>query len=107
MKRLVLIPAVLAVMVLAAFPVVFASHSTPFNGSFSGTFTLTSSGTKATVTGSGVREHMGETSFAAQVPLPAQHHASTDLLRPSKKPSRQRTVTRCSHHQTMSCVQLL
>src|SRR6267143_1235689 len=65
MKRLVLIPAVLAVMVLAAFPAVFATHSTPFNGSFSGSFALTSSGTKATITGSGVREHMGETSFAA------------------------------------------
>src|SRR5256712_3933249 len=65
MKRLVLIPAILTVMVLAAFPAVFATHATPFNGSFSGSFHLTSSGTKATVTGSGVREHMGETSFAA------------------------------------------
>src|SRR5207245_10281699 len=56
---------ILAVMVLAAFPAVFATHSTPFNGSFSGSFTLTSSGTKATITGSGVREHTGEPSFAA------------------------------------------
>jgi len=64
MKRLVLIPAALAIMALAAFPVVFASHSEPLNGSFSGTFTLTSQ-TKATITGSGHLQHFGETSFAA------------------------------------------
>src|SRR5436853_5332538 len=68
MKRLVLIPAVLAVMVLAAFPVVFASRSTPFNGSFSGTFTLASQ-TKATITGPGHMQHMGETSFAASASI--------------------------------------
>jgi len=65
MKRLVLIPAILAFIALAAFPAVFATHSTPFNGSFSGSFSLTSSQTKATITGSGTRDHMGKTSFAA------------------------------------------
>ncbi|OLE70904.1 hypothetical protein AUF78_04485 [archaeon 13_1_20CM_2_51_12] len=64
MKRLVLIPTVLAVMALGVFPVAFASHSTPFNGSSSGSFTLTSQ-TTATITGTGHLEHLGKTSFAA------------------------------------------
>ncbi len=63
MKRPILIPAILAVLaVLSAFPVAFASHSRPFNGSFSGSFTM-SSATKATITGTGHLEHLGKTSF--------------------------------------------
>jgi len=64
MKKLVMIPIVLAVMVLAGFPVVFASHSTPFNGSFSGSFTVASQ-TMATITGTGHLEHLGETNLMA------------------------------------------
>jgi len=64
MKKLVLIPILLAVMVLAGFPVVFASHSTPFNGSFSGSFTLTSQ-TTATITGTGNLQHLGKTNLTA------------------------------------------
>src|SRR5205807_2389289 len=64
MKKLVLIPIVLAVTVLAGFPVVFASQSTPFNGSFSGSFTMTSQ-TTATITGTGQLEHLGKTTFVA------------------------------------------
>jgi hypothetical protein len=65
MKRLILIPTIVAVLgMLAVFPMAFASHSTPFNGSFSGTFKLTSR-TSAVITGAGHAEHLGETSFAA------------------------------------------
>src|SRR5712692_54599 len=65
MKRLILIPTILGVLaMLGAFPVAFASHSTPFNGSFSGSFTLTSQ-TTATITGTGHMEHLGETTFGA------------------------------------------
>ena len=64
LKNLVIIPVVLGVMVLATFPVVFASHSTPLNGSFSGSFTLTSQ-TAATISGSGHLDHLGQTTFAA------------------------------------------
>ena len=64
LKNLVMIPVVLGVMVLATFPVVFASHSTPFNGSFSGSFTFTSQ-TAATVSGTGQLSHLGKTTFAA------------------------------------------
>src|SRR5438309_11465014 len=64
MKKLVLIPIVLAVMVLAGFPLVSASHSTPFNGSFSGSFTMASQ-TAATITGTGQLEHLGTTTFVA------------------------------------------
>jgi len=64
MKKLVLIPILLAVMVLAGFPVVFASHSTPFNGSFSGSFTVASQ-TTATITGTGHMEHLGMTKLMA------------------------------------------
>src|SRR2546427_6749124 len=64
MKILVLIPTLLAVMALGVFPVAFASHSTPFNGSFSGSFILTSQ-TTATITGTGHLEHLGETTLAA------------------------------------------
>lgn len=59
-----MIPVVLGVMVLATFPVVFASHSTPLNGSFSGSFMFTSQ-TAATVSGSGHLDHLGQTTFAA------------------------------------------
>src|SRR5256712_4976942 len=64
MKKLILIPILLAVMLLAGFPVVFASHSTPFNGSFSGSFTVASQ-TMATITGTGHMEHLGMTALMA------------------------------------------
>jgi hypothetical protein len=65
MKRLIIIPSILAVLgMLGAVPVAFAAHSTPFNGTFSGSFTLTSQ-TSATITGTGHLEHLGKTSFAA------------------------------------------
>src|SRR2546428_10145453 len=65
MKRLVLASTILAVLaMLGAFPVVFASHSRPFNGSFSGSFTLTSA-TTATITSTGDFEHLGKTTFAS------------------------------------------
>jgi len=65
MKRLVLSPAILAVLVvLGGFPVAFATQSRPFNGSFSGSFTLTSA-TTATVTSTGYFEHLGKTTIAS------------------------------------------
>src|SRR2546422_6247128 len=64
MKRLIMIPAILAVLaMLGAFPMAFATHSTPFNGSFTGSFTLLSA-TAATITGTGHFEHLGKTTFA-------------------------------------------
>ncbi len=66
MKRLILIPTILAVLALGAFPIAFATHSRPFNGSFSGSFTITSQ-TKATITGTGHFEHLGTTTFANTV----------------------------------------
>jgi len=64
MNILVLTPAIMAVLLVGAFPVVFASHSTPFGGSFSGSFTLTSA-TTATITSTGNFEHLGKTTFAS------------------------------------------
>lgn len=65
MKRLIIIPTILALLgVLGAFPTAFAAHTTPFNGSFSGNFTLTTP-TTATITGAGHLAHLGKTSIAA------------------------------------------
>jgi len=66
MKRMILVPAILAVLaVLRAFPAAFATHSRPLNGSFSGSFTITSTmpTTKATITATGHFEHLGMTTF--------------------------------------------
>ncbi len=64
MKKMIVIPTILAVVsLLGVFPVAFASHSTPFNGRFSGNFTLTSQ-TTATITATGNLEHLGLTTFA-------------------------------------------
>jgi hypothetical protein len=46
--------------VLSAFPAAFATHSTPFNGSGSGTFTDTSP-TTVLITGTGYYDHLGFT----------------------------------------------
>ncbi len=64
MKRLILIATILAVLaMLGAFPVAFATHSRPFNGSASGSVTATSQ-TTVTITGTGHLEHLGKTMFA-------------------------------------------
>jgi hypothetical protein len=55
---------VIVVLALFAVPAVFATHQTPFNGSFSGSFTLTSQ-TSATITGTGHMGHLGKVAFAA------------------------------------------
>ena len=65
MKRLILTSTILSVLaVFGAFPVAFATHSTPLNGSFSGSFTLPSQN-KAIITGTGHLEHLGKTTLAA------------------------------------------
>ena len=46
--------------ILGAFPAAFATHSTPFNGSGSGTFTDTSL-TTVLITGTGYYDHLGFT----------------------------------------------
>ncbi len=65
MKRLILITALLAVLtLLGAFPAAFATHSRPYNGSFSGSFTFTSS-TTAAISGTGHELHLGKIMFVA------------------------------------------
>ena len=48
--------------ILGAFPAAFATHSTPFNGSGSGTFTDTSP-TTVLITGTGYYDHLGFTNL--------------------------------------------
>jgi hypothetical protein len=48
--------------ILGAFPVAFATHSTPFNGSGSGTFADTSP-TTVLITGTGYYDHLGLTTL--------------------------------------------
>jgi hypothetical protein len=48
--------------ILSAFPTAFAAHSTPFNGSGTGTFTDTSP-TTVLITGSGYYDHLGFTTL--------------------------------------------
>ena len=48
--------------ILSAFPAAFATHSTPFNGSGSGTFTDTSL-TTVLITGTGYYDHLGLTNL--------------------------------------------
>ncbi len=48
--------------ILGAFPAAFATHSTPFNGSGSGTFTDTSP-TTVLITGTGHYDHLGLTTL--------------------------------------------
>ena len=62
---MILVPAILAVLaILGAFPAAFATHSRPYNGSFSGSFTLPSS-TTASISGTGNEEHLGKVMFVA------------------------------------------
>src|SRR5712692_9572874 len=72
MKRLILIPALLAILgIPGAFPASFSTHSRPFNGSFSGTFTITSTTptTKATITATGHYEHLGKTTLVGKATM--------------------------------------
>jgi hypothetical protein len=72
MKRLILIPSILAILAITGgFPIVFSTHSTPFNGSFSGTFTITSTTptTKATITATGNYEHLGKTTVLGKASM--------------------------------------
>src|SRR2546426_6027573 len=72
MKRMIVIPTILAVVaVLGAFPVTFATHLIPLNGSFSGNFTITSTTptTKATITATGHYEHLGLTTFVGKATM--------------------------------------
>src|SRR2546425_2456491 len=72
MKRMIVIPTILAVVaLLGALPVAFASHSRPLNGSFSGTFIITSTTpvTKATITATGHYEHLGLTMFVGKATM--------------------------------------
>lgn len=71
MKTMIIVPTILAVIaVLGVLPVTFASSSSTFNGSFSGTFTITS-GTSTTITGhaTGPYEHLGKTTILAKVTI--------------------------------------
>jgi hypothetical protein len=72
MKRLILIPSILAMLAITgAFPIVFSTHSASFNGSFSGTFTITSTTptTKATITATGNYEHLGKTTVLGKATM--------------------------------------
>jgi hypothetical protein len=56
-------------LVLGSSPMAFASHSTPFKGSFSGPFTVTFGTTTATVhfSGEGIASHLGQSDISATV----------------------------------------
>jgi len=72
MKRMIVIPTIIAVIVvLGALPVAFATHLRPLNGSFSGNFTITSitPTTKATITATGYYEHLGLTTFVGKATM--------------------------------------
>src|SRR5207302_4623423 len=105
MKKLVLIPIVLAVMVLAGFPLVFASHSTPFNGSFSGSFTMTSQ-TTATITGTGQLEHLGTTTFVALATVTGPASCQGGFTATEQDTFIAATVISCSARQMTLPVQL-
>jgi hypothetical protein len=60
MKFVILVLGLLAI--LGAFPAAFATHSVPFNGSGSGTFTDTSP-TTVLITGTGYYDHLGLTNL--------------------------------------------
>ena len=64
----IFIPTVISVLaLLSAFPVVFASHPTPFNGSLSGTLAITSTTpTTVTATATGNYAHLGNTTWLAE-----------------------------------------
>ncbi len=66
-----MMPLLTVLAALGAFPVAFATHSTPFNGSFSGTFTITSitPTTKATITATGHYEHLGNTTVLGKATM--------------------------------------
>ena len=69
MRMKIFTPAVISVLVLlSAFPVVFASHGTPFNGSLAGTFAIASATPTTTIIGTatGYFEHLGKTAFVAR-----------------------------------------
>ena len=60
--KFIIISIVGLLTILGAFPVAFAKHSTPFNGSGSGTFTDTSP-TTVLITGTGYYDHLGLTTL--------------------------------------------
>src|SRR5438132_13420492 len=70
MKTMIIVPTILVIAVLGLLPVTFASSSSTFNGSFSGTFTITS-GTSTTITGhaTGPYDHLGQTTILAKVTI--------------------------------------
>ncbi len=68
---MIVVPTILAVIaLLGVLPVAFASNSRTFNGSFSGTFTITP-GTPTTLTGTatGHYEHLGKTTILAKATI--------------------------------------
>jgi hypothetical protein len=60
--KFLLLAALGLLTVVSAFPAAFASHSTPFNGSGTGTFTDTSP-TTVLITGTGNYDHLGLTTL--------------------------------------------
>lgn len=63
MKRHILISSIIATLAaLSLVPGAFATHTTPYNGSFSGTFKVTSQ-TTALLTSTGNEEHLGKIGF--------------------------------------------
>src|SRR5207237_9443201 len=70
MKTMIIVPTILVIAALGVLPVTFASSSSTFNGSFSGTFTITP-GTSTTITGhaTGPYEHLGKTTILAKVTI--------------------------------------
>ena len=68
MRMKIFTPAVISALVLlSALPIVFASHSTPFNGSLSGTLAITSTTpTTVTATATGDFAHIGNTTWLAE-----------------------------------------
>ncbi len=68
--RKAMVPCFIAfLLILGISPVAYASHSTPFNGSFSGPFTVAFGKTTATVhfSGEGIASHLGQSDITGTV----------------------------------------
>src|SRR5712664_2577096 len=89
--KFIIISIVGLLTVLSAFPAAFATHSTPFNGNGSGTFTDTSP-TTVLITGTGYYDHLGLTKLLFPSTITGKQHA-VDSQPPNRTPTREQTGT--------------
>src|SRR3989442_15612119 len=85
--------------ILGTFPAAFATHSTPFNGSGSGTFTDTSP-TTVLITGTGYYNHLGLTTlrFPRMITGPAACGGFTATRQDPYTPANGDSVFQTAHH---------